>query len=116
MSSTASSPEVVKVPLADGRDYPIYIGADLLLTHSDTLSQHALGKNVLVVSNDKIAPIYMDRVVGKEEGSSLWLFASAAHCSVLTNFRARFAPLSLQQFLRRLERLSIQSSSLMARR
>jgi len=63
MSSTASSPEVVKVPLADGRDYPIYIGADLLLTHSDTLSQHALGKNVLVVSNDKIAPIYMDRVV-----------------------------------------------------
>ena len=52
----------MKVPLADGRDYPILIGADLLSTHATLLTEHVHGKNVLVVSIDKIAPLYMDRV------------------------------------------------------
>mmetsp|Transcript_14742 Transcript_14742/g.30326 ORF Transcript_14742/g.30326 Transcript_14742/m.30326 type:complete len:408 (+) Transcript_14742:312-1535(+) len=62
LQSTAS-PQIVKVPLSDGRDYPIYIGADLLSTQASTLPSHVHGKNVLVITNDKIGPLYLDRVV-----------------------------------------------------
>ncbi|GMI47799.1 hypothetical protein TrCOL_g10073 [Triparma columacea] len=62
LCSATSSPEIVKVPLSDGRDYPIMIGADLLSTHASSLTEHVHGKNVLVISNEKIAPLYMDRV------------------------------------------------------
>jgi 3-dehydroquinate synthase len=41
------------------RSYPIYIGEDLL--GDDTLlSEHIPGKNVLVVSNETVAPLYLD--------------------------------------------------------
>ena len=41
------------------RSYPIYIGEDLL--GDDTLlSGHIPGKNVLVVSNETVAPLYLD--------------------------------------------------------
>jgi len=46
------------VDLGD-RSYPIYIGEDLLGDKS-ILLQHIPGKNVLVVSNETVAPLYLD--------------------------------------------------------
>lgn len=41
--------------------YPIYIGADLLLDDA-LLSRHVMGKQVMLVTNDKIAPLYLSTV------------------------------------------------------
>jgi len=43
------------------RSYPIYIGRDLL-SDADLLSRHVGGGQVVVVSNDTVAPLYMERV------------------------------------------------------
>ena len=51
----------LNVDLAD-RSYPIYIGEDLL-GNEDLLLQHIPGKNVLVVSNDTVAPLYLDKTL-----------------------------------------------------
>ena len=45
----------------DERSYPIYIGRDLI-ADSELLHRHLSGKQVVLVSNDTIAPIYMDRL------------------------------------------------------
>ena len=44
------------------RSYPIYIGNDLL-TQSQFFLDHIPGKNVFIVSNEKIAPLYLDVVL-----------------------------------------------------
>ena len=49
------------VDLAE-RSYPIYIG-DLLLGDGSLLLQHIPGKNVLVVSNETVAPLYLDKTL-----------------------------------------------------
>lgn len=43
------------------RSYPVYIGRDLL-SDSQLLAQHVGGSQVVVVSNDTVAPLYLDRV------------------------------------------------------
>lgn len=43
------------------RSYPIYIGRDLLCD-SELLARHVGGGQVVVVSNDTVAPLYMERV------------------------------------------------------
>jgi 3-dehydroquinate synthase len=43
------------------RSYPIFIGQDLL-DKPELLTQHVQGRQVMVVSNDTIAPLYLDRV------------------------------------------------------
>ena len=43
------------------RSYPIYIGRDLL-KDAELLSNHVSGSQVVVVSNETIAPLYMDRL------------------------------------------------------
>lgn len=43
------------------RSYPIYIGRDLL-ADSALLAPHVLGSQVVIVSNDTVAPLYLDRV------------------------------------------------------
>ena len=43
------------------RSYPVYIGRDLLSDDS-LLSQHIGGSQVVLVSNDTVAPLYLDRV------------------------------------------------------
>lgn len=48
------------VDLAE-RSYPVYIGRDLF-TDSDLLSQHVAGSQVVIVSNETVAPLYLDRV------------------------------------------------------
>mmetsp|Transcript_22551 Transcript_22551/g.34085 ORF Transcript_22551/g.34085 Transcript_22551/m.34085 type:complete len:429 (+) Transcript_22551:103-1389(+) len=60
--STSGDYDVVKVDLADERDYPIYIGAG----YSDDeaakiLKSHVKGKQVLLVTNDKISPMYLEK-------------------------------------------------------
>jgi 3-dehydroquinate synthase len=44
------------------RSYPVYIGRDLL-TDGRLLSRHIPGSQVVVVSNDTVAPLYLDRVI-----------------------------------------------------
>ena len=44
------------------RSYPIHIGSGLL-SHKDLLQQHLVSKQVLVVSNEIVAPLYLDRVL-----------------------------------------------------
>lgn len=41
--------------------YPIYIGQDLL-SQSDYLTQHINGKQVMIVTNTTVAPLYLDKV------------------------------------------------------
>ena len=48
------------VDLAE-RSYPVYIGRDLF-TDSELLSQHVAGSQVVIVSNETVAPLYLDRV------------------------------------------------------
>jgi 3-dehydroquinate synthase len=52
--------QVVSVALAE-RSYPIHIGADLL-GDARLYSPHVNGKRVAVVSNEVVAPLYLDRV------------------------------------------------------
>jgi len=54
--------DVVKVDLDDGRDYPIYIGANFDPEEAgELLRSHVKGKRVLLVTNDRIAPMYLEQ-------------------------------------------------------
>lgn len=44
------------------RSYPIYIGRGIL-QNGELLRKHVPGKRVLVVTNDTIAPLYLERYV-----------------------------------------------------
>ncbi len=55
-----SETTTLKVDLGD-RSYPIYIGQNLL-DQADILKQHIPGKNVLIVSNETVAPLYLKKV------------------------------------------------------
>ena len=44
------------------RSYPIYIGQNLL-GDAEILQQHIPGRNVLVVSNETVAPLYLDQTL-----------------------------------------------------
>ena len=46
------------------RSYPIYIGADLL-DRPELYARHIKAKQVLVVTNETVAPLYLDRVLGQ---------------------------------------------------
>lgn len=50
----------LQVALGD-RSYPIYIGEDLL-SESDLFNAHIRGKEVLIVTNETVAPLYLDSV------------------------------------------------------
>jgi 3-dehydroquinate synthase len=43
------------------RSYPVYIGRDLL-ADSQFLGQHIGGAQVVLVSNETVAPLYLDKV------------------------------------------------------
>ncbi|CAC9966982.1 3-dehydroquinate synthase (EC 4.2.3.4) [uncultured Gammaproteobacteria bacterium] len=43
------------------KSYPIYIGQDLL-TQTDLLTQHIKGKQVMIVTNTTVAPLYLAKV------------------------------------------------------
>jgi 3-dehydroquinate synthase len=46
----------------DDRSYPIYIGSELL-NRAELFSKHIKSRQVLVVTNDTIAPLYLDAVL-----------------------------------------------------
>ena len=45
------------------RSYPIYIGSDLL-GNSSLIEKHMRGSQLLIVSNETVAPLYLDKVKG----------------------------------------------------
>ena len=54
------------VDLGD-RSYPIYIGADLI-TDAQLYRPHIHGRQVMIVSNETVAPLYLDKVRGALDG------------------------------------------------
>lgn len=54
------------VDLGD-RSYPIYIGADLI-TDARLYRPHIHGRQVMIVSNETVAPLYLDKVRGALDG------------------------------------------------
>lgn len=54
------------VALGD-RSYPIYIGANLL-EQADLIRQHLVGNEVMIVSNETVAPLYLDKLMGSLKG------------------------------------------------
>ena len=61
-TSTAAEYDIVKVELTDGRDYPIYIGSTFSDDKSSSLLRsHIHGNRVLLITNDRIAPMYLER-------------------------------------------------------
>jgi len=64
MSSSATSTDydVVKVDLADERDYPIYIGGGFSDEEaSEILKSHVKGNRALIITNDLLEPLYLER-------------------------------------------------------
>lgn len=52
--------QILQVDLGE-RSYPIYIGADLL-GRADVLAPHILGRQVAIVTNETVAPLYLERI------------------------------------------------------
>lgn len=55
--------QVLNVDLGD-RSYPIYIGQGLL-GQTDLIAPHLAGKQILVVTNETVAPLYLDSITAK---------------------------------------------------
>ncbi|KAL7521338.1 hypothetical protein ACHAWX_006005 [Stephanocyclus meneghinianus] len=67
--TTATPYDIVRVDLADGRDYPIYVGSDFSDDEtSEMLRRHICGKRVLIVTNERIAPMYLKKYHDLIEG------------------------------------------------
>ena len=52
--------QTLNVALGD-RAYPIHIGSGLL-THADLILPHLKRKNVAIVTNTTVAPLYLERL------------------------------------------------------
>ncbi len=52
------------------RSYPIYIGADLL-SRADLLRPHIVGRQVAIVSNETVAPLYLRKLEAALQGYEL---------------------------------------------
>ncbi|KAI2505516.1 3-dehydroquinate synthase [Fragilaria crotonensis] len=62
-TSAATDYDTVKVDLSDGRDYPIYIGAGFSDEEASKLLQsHVKGTKVLLITNDRISPLYLENM------------------------------------------------------
>ena len=57
--------QTLNVSLAE-RSYPIYIGAGLL--SSDLMRRHVRASQVMVVTNETVAPLYLDKTLASLEG------------------------------------------------
>lgn len=58
--------KILNVELAD-KSYPIYIGTDLLSSNS-VMTDHIEGKQVMIVTNTTIAPLYLEKLKAVLEG------------------------------------------------
>jgi len=61
--------QTLLVDLAE-RSYPIYIGSDLLGSRK-ILSKHIVGKQVAIISNETVAPLYLKKLEAALEGYTL---------------------------------------------
>ena len=61
--------QIVNVELPE-RSYPIYIGKGLL-DNAELLRSHVKGKQVAIVTNDTVAPLYLDKVKAAFSGYTL---------------------------------------------
>ena len=62
MGEGDSNFDVVKVDLTGGRDYPIYIGTGYSDEQvSEMLTSHIEGSKALLITNDRIAPMYLEK-------------------------------------------------------
>lgn len=76
MSRSESQPRMVEVDLGE-RSYPIYVGSGLL-GRVDLLRAHIRGRQVAVVSNDVVAPLYLQTLRGAlGEGCAVDVFLMA---------------------------------------
>lgn len=53
--------KVLQVDLKDARSYPIYIGSGLL-AQAELLTRHIRARQVVIVSNETVAPLYLPRL------------------------------------------------------
>ncbi|WP_020410311.1 3-dehydroquinate synthase [Hahella ganghwensis] len=58
--------EILNVELEE-RSYPIYIGSDVL-SQKELLTRHISGKQIMIVTNETVAPLYLDKVQQLLEG------------------------------------------------
>jgi 3-dehydroquinate synthase len=83
---TTTEPDaIVSVKLDQNRDYPIYIGSELMSERGDLLRKHIKGDTVLIVTNETIAPLYLDKV--KESLSSSSSSSSSSSPSTTKELR-----------------------------
>mmetsp|Transcript_129217 Transcript_129217/g.374074 ORF Transcript_129217/g.374074 Transcript_129217/m.374074 type:complete len:416 (+) Transcript_129217:133-1380(+) len=62
LQATSENVDIVKVDLTDGRDYPIYIGTEYSDQQvAEMLTSHIQGNKALIVTNDRIAPMYLEK-------------------------------------------------------
>jgi len=66
LSDLTAHPQTLNVDLGE-RSYPIHIGAGLL-DRPELLTPHIPGRQVLVVSNETVAPLYLERLLGSLDG------------------------------------------------
>ncbi|BBI48656.1 hypothetical protein HORIV_10770 [Vreelandella olivaria] len=60
MTSTASAQRTLHVALGE-RSYPIHIGTELI-GRADMLTPYLAGQQVMVVTNETIAPLYLEKL------------------------------------------------------
>ena len=61
-SDDSTNYDTVKVDLDSGRDYPIYIGTGYTDDQiADMLASHIEGTKALLITNDRIAPMYLEK-------------------------------------------------------
>ena len=51
----------LRVELNNGRSYPIYIGSGLL-SQAELLTRHICSKQVAIVTNETVAPLYLPKL------------------------------------------------------
>ena len=73
VAATALPMEIVEVDLGD-RTYPIYIGRGIL-DQGELLRKHIPGKTVLIVTNETVAPLYLERCLAAVTGGGSGLKA-----------------------------------------
>jgi len=61
--------KILNVPLGK-RSYPIYIGSGLL-KNRELILKHTPSKQLLIVTNETVAPLYLDMVLQSLRGSTV---------------------------------------------
>ena len=87
MSPNAAEPRVVQVDLGD-RSYPIHVGSGLL-GRGDLLCRHIRGRQVAIVSNDVVAPLYLKALrdgLGEDHQVDVFLMADGEQHKTLDSF------------------------------